>query len=118
MERARACRCPMSSSEQNIPDPEASAMLPEEAHKVAAEIRAVAESRGEDSEVVDLIEAPVSGRARRATLVPPMPTIGPPLAVVETADDELSALDLRDAWPLLDLEERSDGLRVLPREDA
>ena len=26
--------------------------------------------------------------------------------------------ELRDAWPLLDLEERSDGLRVLPREDA
>ncbi|MDQ3368280.1 MAG: magnesium transporter [Myxococcota bacterium] len=33
-------------------------------------------------------------------------------------DDELSSEDLRDAWPLLDLEERSDGLRVLPREDA
>ncbi|MGE0397646.1 MAG: magnesium transporter [Kofleriaceae bacterium] len=33
-------------------------------------------------------------------------------------DDALSVEDLRDAWPLLDLEERSDGLRVLDREDA
>ena len=33
-------------------------------------------------------------------------------------DEALSVDELRDAWPLLDLEERSDGLRVLPREDA
>ncbi|NVB78767.1 MAG: magnesium transporter [Kofleriaceae bacterium] len=33
-------------------------------------------------------------------------------------DDQLSVDELRDAWPLLDLDERGDGLRVLPREDA
>ena len=31
---------------------------------------------------------------------------------------QLGIDELRDAWPLLDLEERGDGLRVLPREDA
>src|SRR5690606_36013565 len=35
-----------------------------------------------------------------------------------SGEDELSVDDLRDAWPLLDLDERGDGLRVLPREDA
>ena len=75
---------------------EVTLLAPAEAHKVAAEIRAIAEARGEDSEVFDLAE-------------PPMPS---------ASDDELSADELRDAWPLLDLEERSDGLRVLPREDA
>ncbi|MCX5747150.1 MAG: magnesium transporter [Proteobacteria bacterium] len=39
-------------------------------------------------------------------------------AAAAEEDAELSAEELRDAWPLLDLEERSDGLRVLPREDA
>jgi magnesium transporter len=33
-------------------------------------------------------------------------------------DEGLSVDELRDAWPLLDLDERGDGLRVLPREDA
>ena len=33
-------------------------------------------------------------------------------------DDDLTPDELRDAWPLLDLDERLDGLRVLPREDA
>ncbi|MBA3819246.1 MAG: magnesium transporter [Deltaproteobacteria bacterium] len=76
---------------------------PEEAQKVAAEIRAIAEARGEDSEVVDLIDLP--------SILPVPPSRA-------DDDDELSSEDLRDAWPLLDLEERSDGLRVLPREDA
>jgi magnesium transporter len=76
---------------------------PEEASKVAAEIRAVAETRSEDSDVVELAELLKSG---------PVPTAKPP------DDDALSADELRDAWPLLDLTERSDGLRVLPREDA
>ncbi|MBL9019435.1 MAG: magnesium transporter [Myxococcales bacterium] len=40
------------------------------------------------------------------------------VAAAADNDDELSVDELRDAWPLLDLEERSDGLRVLPREDA
>src|SRR4051794_9664416 len=83
---------------------EVSPMGPEEASKVAAEIRAVAEQRG-DSDEVELIELQRSGA---------MPALSP----TAEDDDALSADELRDAWPLLDLEERSDGLRVLPREDA
>jgi magnesium transporter len=82
---------------------EISTLPPEEASKVAAEIRAVAELRGIDTDVADLVELQRTG---------PIPTVK-----VED-EDALSAEDLRDAWPLLDLEERSDGLRVLPREDA
>src|SRR5262245_48434800 len=67
----------------------------DDVEKVTADIRAVAESRGDDSEAVDLVE----------------------LARAED-DDPLSADELRDAWPLLDLDERADGLRVLPREEA
>ena len=44
----------------------------------------------------------------------PLPAVEPP----PVEDNELSVDELRDAWPLLDLEERGDGLRVLPREDA
>src|SRR5678815_4614754 len=40
-----------------------------------------------------------------------------PIAKIDD-DDALTVDELRDAWPLLDLEERGDGLRVLPREDA
>ena len=82
---------------------EISALPPEEASKVAAEIRAVAELRGVDTDVADLVELQKTG---------PIPTV--------KLDDEdaLSAEELRDAWPLLDLEERSDGLRVLPRDEA
>src|SRR5262249_46799892 len=60
------------------------------------------ELRGADSEV-ELAEL-------QKTI--PMPILRP------EDDDALSPDELRDAWPLLDLEERSDGLRVLPREDA
>ncbi|MEJ7598906.1 MAG: magnesium transporter [Kofleriaceae bacterium] len=101
-----------STPDTGVPEPiverfadatgEISMLPPEEAQKVAAEIRAIAETRGEDSEVHELIDLPVTRQ---------MPVI--------TEDDEaLSADELRDAWPLLDLEERGDGLRVLPREDA
>src|SRR5687767_11001560 len=39
--------------------------------------------------------------------------------VVETERNEaLSADELRDAWPVLDLDERSDGLKLLEQEDA
>src|SRR6478735_271958 len=71
-----------------------SELAPDDVEKVTADIRAVAESRGDDSEVVDLVE------------------------LAKPEDDQLSADELRDAWPLLDLDERADGLRVLPREDA
>src|SRR5688572_19783203 len=92
---------------------EVSMLPPEEASKVAAEIRAVAESRGDDSEVVDLTELEKqSPRARRSTLLPPMPSLAevpsPP-----SEPEDLLVDELRDAWPLLDLDERGDGLRVL-----
>src|SRR5262245_34796940 len=100
------------SPEDRIPEPipdrpseatgEISSLPPEEASKVAAEIRAVAESRGDDSEVVSLVEL-----AHTA-----------PLPVIKEDEDALTSDELRDAWPLLDLEERGDGLRVLLREDA
>ncbi|MBP6837173.1 MAG: magnesium transporter [Kofleriaceae bacterium] len=79
---------------------EAHRLDPAEAREVAAEIKAVADSRGDDSQVVSISD-----------LAEPAP--GP-----AAADEPLSADDLRDAWPLLDLGERSDGLRILPREDA
>jgi magnesium transporter len=83
---------------------EVSALPPEEASKVAAEIRAVAELRGEDSDIAELPELQSTG----------------PIPLIKQVEDDnaLSADELRDAWPLLDREERGDGLRVLQREDA
>jgi len=107
----------MSSSEPDESAPEAiadrpadatgevSTLPPEEALKVTAEIRAIAELRGEESDLFPLGDLATTGSVHPATVAPP-------------SEDELSADDLRDAWPLLDLEERSDGLHVLPREDA
>ncbi|HEY0194814.1 MAG TPA: magnesium transporter [Kofleriaceae bacterium] len=83
---------------------EISMLDPAEAQKVAAEIRAVAEARADDSDAVELVDLQKSASM--------------PAAVLPDDDDALSVDELRDAWPLLDLEERSDGLRVLPREDA
>ena len=106
----------MSSPDEPVPEPiaeatgEVQSLPPEEAQKVAAEIRAVAESRGEDSQVVELVEPEASRRSRRTSAA----MVGEPTV----PDDALLPDELRDAWPLLDLEERSDGLRVLPREDA
>jgi magnesium transporter len=112
---------------------EVTMLPPEEAQKVAAEIRAIAEQRGEDSAVYDLAEIAAPVRSRRSTATLPLPvfrdepSIPPEVAAAVAAaaapavivDDEALTVDeLRDAWPLLDLEERSDGLRVLPREDA
>jgi magnesium transporter len=125
----------MAGSDEGIPEPvaerpgteltgEVSMLPPEQAADIIAEIRAVAETRGEDSEVVELVDLQQqSGRHRRAssTSIPPLSTGEMPLAEIAVApadDNELSMDELRDAWPLLDLEERSDGLRVLPREDA
>ncbi len=105
----------MSSPDDSVPEPipdrpaeatgEVSVLPPEEAMKVTAEIRAIAELRGEESDVFALADLAATGTAHPAVTEPP-------------AEDELSAEDLRDAWPLLDLDERGDGLRVLPREDA
>ncbi len=109
----------MSSPEDSTPVPrevstisevtgEVTVLPPEEASKVIDEIKAVAESRGEDSDVIELVELRPSGM---------IPAIDAAAALAAT-DDELGIDELRDAWPLLDLDERGDGLRVLPREDA
>jgi magnesium transporter len=109
----------MSSPEDNVPEPivpassetgEVQLLPPEEAQEVIEEIRAVAESRGEDSEVVELVDLPPSGPNDTTSTAAP--------ATPPEDDDALSSDELRDAWPLLDLDERGDGLRVLPREDA
>jgi len=112
----------MSVTDGSVPEPvvadatgEVTSLPPEEALKVAAEIRAVAESRGDDSQVVELVEVAQTGRTRRPSL-PPMP--GQAVEASPEHDDELTADELRDAWPLLDLEERAYGLRVLAREHA
>src|SRR5437899_2130156 len=105
--------CPDESvPEPIIPGPggeatgEVSMLPPEQAQEVIDEIRAVAESRGDDSEVVELVELPPTG---------PIPVVTEGAAKPED-DEALSIDELRDAWPLLDLDERGDGLRVLPRE--
>ena len=107
----------MSSPDDSVPEPildrpaeatgEVTMLAPDEAMKVTAEIRAIAELRGEESDVFARIELPGTGPIR-----------APSATAAQAADDELSVEDLRDAWPLLDLDERGDGLRVLPREDA
>jgi magnesium transporter len=83
---------------------------PAEAREVTSEIRALAESRGDDSAVVDLVELAMEPSGRRSSKTIPLP--------MDTPIEALTADELRDAWPFLDLEERSDGLRLLPREDA
>jgi magnesium transporter len=105
----------MSSPDDSVPEPipdrsaeatgETHTLAPETALKVTAEIRAIAELRGEESDLHPRVDLATSGAHH-------------PVATAPSAEDELSAEDLRDAWPLLDLEERIDGLRVLPREDA
>ena len=62
----------------------------ERSHRLTAEIRAVAESRIDDSDVVERQAQP----------------------------EELLPDELRDAWPLLEPGERIEGLRVLHAEDA
>ncbi|HEX4455523.1 MAG TPA: magnesium transporter [Kofleriaceae bacterium] len=88
---------------------EVSMMPPEEASKVMAEIKAVAESRGDDSQVHEMLDIPPTG---------PIPVAVQGRDSSAHLEDQLGVDELRDAWPLLDLEERGDGLRVLPREDA
>ncbi|CAN5767579.1 magnesium transporter [soil metagenome] len=116
---------PDDSIPEAIPDRAAEAtgeitsLPPEQAQQIAAEIKAIAERRGEDSEVVELVESfEPSRRSKRTTMLPPMPFVAEQPAPPEPSDEELTSEELRDAWPLLDLEERADGLRVLPREDA
>jgi len=83
---------------------------PAEAREVTADIRALAESRGDDSAVVDLVDLAGDASSRRSSRTIPLP--------FDTPIEPLSAEELHDAWPFLDLDERSDGLRLLPREEA
>src|SRR5687768_14226751 len=108
----------MAGSDEGIPEPvpegagreltgEVSMLPPDEAAEVIAEIKAVAEQRGDDSEVVELVDLPTSGRARRPSSItlPPLSTGEMPLPkldeVAPEPEDELSIDELRDAWPLL-----------------
>src|SRR5262249_15781270 len=112
----------MSSPDDSVPEPipdrpadatgEVTTLPPEQAAEVIEEIRAVAESRGDDSGVVDLVELRARG------MIPVIQDTTALAAAAAEDDEALSVDELRDAWPLLDLEERGDGLRVLPREDA
>jgi magnesium transporter len=79
---------------------------PAETREMVAEIRAVADSRGDDDDAVAIAEIPVAIDAAI------------PASMRGQDPEELDVDDLRDAWPLLDLEERADGLRILAREDA
>jgi hypothetical protein len=80
---------------------------PEEAQKVAAEIRAIAEARGDDSQVHELVELQQSGPRSS----PSRPSRGPTRQLAPITDDmlpgkpdddALSADELRDAWAVLD----------------
>jgi magnesium transporter len=78
---------------------------PEQAADITQEIRAVAEARaGEDTGPMPLVEPPTDS---------PRPATEPP-----AGDEPLTVEELRDAWGVLDSNERLDGLRLLPREDA
>ena len=72
---------------------------PDEARAAALEIREIAEQRADDDT-----------DASAVTLQ--LPTSAAP------ADEPLSVDELRDAWDVLDIAERLDGVRLLPREDA
>src|SRR5690242_8892906 len=107
----------MASSDDSVPEPVSekletgptdTPLPPDEAKEIVDEIKAVAESRGEDSEVIEKLDLEIPPTGPHPTVPTPAPE----------DDDHLSPDDLRDAWPLLDLEERADGLRVLEREDA
>lgn len=84
---------------------------PDEAGELTAEIRAIAESRGEELGDPAADDGAPPARAKTASR-PALNVLG------GSADDVLDADELRDAWPFLDLEERSDGLQLLPREEA
>jgi magnesium transporter len=109
----------MSAPDDSVPEPiipapggeqtgEIVLLPPEQAQEVIDEIKAVAEKRGEDSDVVELVDLPTTGATQaQTTSAAPAPE-----------DEGLGLDELQDAWPLLDLDERSDGMRVLQREDA
>lgn len=89
--------------------PEQPPLPPAAAGELTAEIRAIAESRGDE------LGDPPSGDD---AVAPPRAKTAVRDAVSAGADDVLDSDELRDAWPFLDLSERSDGLQLLPREEA
>lgn len=90
-------------NDQGIESPAfANELHPALAQEVTAEIRAMAESRGEDSAVVDMTELLALDEA---------PAANP-------AFEPLSFDELRDAWSLLDIEDRSNGLQLLDNKDS
>jgi magnesium transporter len=104
----------MASSDDQVPEPVHEKLEtgpteiplpPEEAKGVIEDIREIAESR----EVINKVELP---EIRPSGMIAPV--VPPPAE----EDDHLSPEELHDAWPLLDLDERADGLRVLEREEA
>jgi CBS domain-containing protein len=72
---------------------------PEAAADITQEIRGIAEARADDGWAVEDDARPTAAA-------------GPP------TDEPLSVDELRDAWDVLDIAERLDGVRLLPREDA
>ena len=73
---------------------------PADAADITMEIRAVAEARADE---------PTGPIPLETSEEPPPAT---------PIDEPLSVDELRDAWAVLDVRERLDGLRLLPREDA
>lgn len=76
----------MAESDDSIPETvpdrhadatgELTSLAPGEAQQIAAEIKAIAESRGDDSQVVELVETyEPSRRSKRTTMLPPMPAV-------------------------------------------
>jgi CBS domain-containing protein len=72
---------------------------PEAAADITQEIRGIAEARADDGWAVEDDARPTAAA-------------GPP------TDEPLGVDELRDAWAVLDAAERTDGLRLLPREDG
>src|SRR5258706_8050938 len=83
---------PLPADKVDVQTGEVSTLPPERQSQIIEEIRSVAESRGDDSEVFDLLDIPPTGPIPVATT-----------AEAKADDDALSVDELRDAWPLLDL---------------
>ena len=127
----------MVPPEENVPEPvldrpeqatgEISMLPPEEAEKVVADIKAIAESRGEDEATAEVVvDLQTTARTKRTTsLLPPMATLAeatPQLtqqlaqqqATNEVGDDVDAIEDLRAAdKPLADIAPRYK-LKIVP----
>ncbi len=97
---------PIRDDETPLPSAEGTAEVvlfdEQQAADITQEIRAVAEARADET------TGPMPLLTPQELESPPSPP----------ADEPLSVDELRDAWAVLDVHERLDGLRLLPREDA